>query len=175
MPRHPFILAVAFCGAALTAQDNVAETDRELQSVIREQENALRRLKSLRTRMERLKARMAEEGRDQAAALLQRGLDELAASKLEDRMSDVAGKLKANERLAGLAEADAVLGRLVSILEILQEKPPQNSEVDKKVAEIDKALADVKMLSDEQKELRNKTEDIRNALTEDQKRAFEDA
>jgi hypothetical protein len=121
----------------LTAQDNAADADRDLQNVIREQENALRRLKALRSRMERLKTRLAKEGREHSVNLLQKALDELTASGLETRMGEITNKLKLNERLAGLSEAEQVVLKLQSILDLLLEKP-ETTELDKKLEELDK-------------------------------------
>ena len=122
---------------------NAADADKDLQSVIREQENALRRLKSLRARMERLKGRLEKEGSEHSARLLQKALEELTGSGLETRMADVTNKLKLNERLAGLSDAEHLVQKLQSILDLLLEKP-ESSELDKKLDEMDKAIDELK-------------------------------
>src|SRR6185436_13372534 len=104
-----------------------------------------RRLKALRGRMDRLKGRLEKEGRDHSARLLQKALEELTASGIETRMADVTNKLKLNERLAGLSDAENVVQKLQTILDLLLEKP-EASELDKKLDEIDKALDDIKNL-----------------------------
>ena len=153
------------------AQGNAADADKELQGVIREQENALRRLKALRARMERLKVRLEKEGKDHSASLLQKALEELTASGLETRMSDVTNKLKLNERLAGLSDAEHLVQKLQQILDLLLEKP-DSSELDKKLDEMDKAIEGLKGLRDEQQQVRDDTAKIKNALTKEQKAAL---
>ena len=88
-------------------------------------------------------------------------------------MADVTNKLKLNERLAGLSDAENLVQKLQQILDLLLEKP-DSSELEKKLDEMDKAIEGLKGLRDEQQQVRDDTAKIKNALTAEQKAALEE-
>ena len=70
MNRRPIIAFVLLACASFVAAQEQGDptTDRELQVILREQETNIRRLKSLRASIVKLKARLEKEGRDHAVA-----------------------------------------------------------------------------------------------------------
>ena len=164
------LMALTLSPVALPAQDPTS--DKAVQTILREQELAIGRVRELRTSIVRLKTKMEREGRDRAAELLGQAALRLDELRLEDQMSDIRERVRTGQAFASLTKTAEVVEAIQSLLNLLMEKEGTNSELEQKLKEFERAEQALSDIRNEQQDIKEKTDALRNALTAEQRAAI---
>ncbi|MAB88623.1 MAG: hypothetical protein CMJ90_04095, partial [Planctomycetes bacterium] len=150
----------------------VRQNDKEIQRIVRAQETAIRRVNELRRRVDRLQKRMAQEGRQRSAELLETAIKRLDDISLTDQMSEISEQVRTGQAFAGLAKTTSVLQEIQELLDLLMERDSNLAELERKLKEFEEMSRRISDIKDREREIRDETDAIRNALTPEQKEAI---
>jgi hypothetical protein len=167
--RLAAMLALLALAPGLPSQEDPG-ANKEVQVILREQENALRRVKSLRVRIAALAERMRSEGRLRSAELLAEALQRLDALEIETSMADVAEKIRTGQAYAGLAQAQRVVAEIQTLIDLLLERRSDPEQTDARQKALDQAAAELEEIADTQRSIQERTNALRDALSDEERR-----
>lgn len=150
---------LALCALLLPATGPGVAGDEDRERIASDQAQVFDRLSSLRKRMDRLAAKLDQEGRVHKADLLRKAIAEVDARNLETRRDEIMRLVGDARSLQAHARQMELLADLEAVLKVLQDER-ELSDLEKQLADLRETLASVRELRGAERSLRERTEQL---------------